>query len=252
MTRIYKLRCYPTKSQIEKIENSFNICRFVWNKYLEYIIKQYKLGRPYPNNCEFSKHFNLLKNTEDELSFVKACCSKSISYTMNTLHKAMVRFFNKKSKFPKFKSKKRDPIKSLFLRNDGRGYLNFLEDPEYIKLPIYGRMKIKYRKRDLLNRPSNEDISSGRLVKKGNKYYICLIYNKEPIDIPKYNINLGIDIGIEKYVTLYYSNKVYYSHESILKDKRYRRIENKIKDLQKIISHKQEINYQKKIKRICK
>nr|DAI10027.1 MAG TPA: endonuclease [Caudoviricetes sp.] len=214
--------------------------------YLEYIQKEYANNRPYPNNYEYSKYLNALKNDNPDFHFIKEACSKAIQNTMDNLNKAIQRFFNKTGGYPKFKSKKRNPIRSVFLRNDGRKYLNFLEyNPKYMKLPYYGKMKIKYRKRELFLRPTNDSISSGRLVKDGNKYYICLIYEKDIVNIPKNNISCGIDLGITNYATIYYSDGNYYQQESILKDSRYMNIDSKIKHLQVIISHKQEINYQR-------
>ena len=246
MTRVFKIRCYPTKTQIKKIEQNFGICRFVWNMYLEYIQKEYANNRPYPNNYEYSKYLNALKNDNPDFHFIKEASSKAIRNTIDNINIAMKRFFNKTASYPKFKSKKRNPIRSVFLNNDGRKCLNFLENnPKYMKLPYYGKMKIKYRKRELFLRPSNNNISSGRLVKEGKKYYICLIYNKERVDILKNNISCGIDVGITNYATIYYSDGNYYQQESILKDSRYIDIDNKIEELQVIINHKQEINYQR-------
>ena len=243
MTRVFKIRCYPNKTQIKKIEQNFGTCRFVWNMYLEYIQKEYANNRSYPNNYEYSKYLNALKNDNPEFHFIKEASSKAVRNTIDNLNIAMQRFFNKTGGYPKFKSKKRNPIRSVFLRNDGRKYLNFLDDsPKYMKLPYYGKMKIKYRKRELFLRQSNDNVSSGRLVKEGNKYYICLIYEKDIVSIPKNNISCGIDVGITNYATLYYSDGNYYQQESILKDSRYINIDNKIKELQVIINHKQEVN----------
>lgn len=253
MKRTYKIRCYPTRSQRRKFEQDTGTCRFVWNMFLDYIKEGFEIGEWRLSAFKFAKYINALKHDDEKYKFIKDTPEKMTTETIRNCYRVYqnyrkaIKSGNHNVGKPKYKSRKYSPIRSLYLTNfpekGVRKKIRFIDNNHMI-IPNYKKIKVKYRKRDIFNRPDTTEVISGRLVKDGNKYYICLIYNKEPVNIPKYNVNLGIDMGIEKYVTLYYSNETYYSHESILKDKRYIRIEEKIKKLQEIISHKQEINYQ--------
>lgn len=74
----YKLRIYPTKSQIEQIEKTFGCCRFIYNYFLAKSIKDYKeTGKS--NTCyQNSKLIPELKRS-DETSWLSEVDSTALA-----------------------------------------------------------------------------------------------------------------------------------------------------------------------------
>ena len=139
--------------------------------------------------------------------------------------------------FPKFKSRKRIHKESYFFIKNQIGYITH----NIIKIPILGNIRIT-QNYDL---PNIKNITSGRLIREYNKYYIMLIYeyNNEYLDLTK-NL-LGIDLGLKNYCIV--ANSSYDIGTGVIKhfknNPKYKKINDKIIKLQQIISHKAEINY---------
>ena len=121
--RAYKYRIYPTKTQIEFLENHFGACRFVYN----YFLSKYKNSK-LPNKTILQKELKELKKNEN-YSWLNQINSQSLQVAIHNLIKAYKRAFSKevvkerkialakantpkqkvkalKLGFPKFKSKK--------------------------------------------------------------------------------------------------------------------------------------------------
>jgi len=139
--------------------------------------------------------------------------------------------------FPKFKSRKRIHKESYFFAKEPIRYITH----NIIKIPILGTMRIT-QNYDL---PNIKDVTSGRVIREYNKYYIMLIYeyNTEYLDLTENS--LGIDLGLKNYCTI--ANSSYDIGTGIINhfknNPRYKKISDKIIKLQQIISKKAEINY---------
>ena len=153
------------------------------------------------------------------------------------VEKAFKRFFKNNKGFPKFKSRKRIHKESYFFIKDQINYVKH----NIIKIPILGRIRIT-QNYDL---PNIKDITSGRVIREYNKYYIMLIYeyNNEYLDLN--DNSLGIDLGLKYYCTI--ANSSYDIGTCIIKhfknNPKYNKISDKIIKLQQIISKKAEVNY---------
>ena len=138
---------------------------------------------------------------------------------------------------PKFKSRKRIYKESYFFIKDQVSYIKY----NIIKIPILGRIRIT-QNYDL---PNIEDVTSGRVIREYNKYYIILIYeyNNEYLSLTKNS--LGIDMGLKNYCTI--ANSSYDIGIKIIKhfknNPKYKKINDRIIKLQRIISNKVEVNY---------
>ena len=89
---------YPTKEQEMLFAQTFGCCRFIYNKRLEDKIKHYELTgealKNYPS--QYKETYSFLKDV-DVFALVGAD---------NALKSAYKNFFEKRTSFPKFKSKK--------------------------------------------------------------------------------------------------------------------------------------------------
>lgn len=101
MLKTYKIEINPTKEQIEKINKTIGVCRFIYNFYIAHNQENYKNGRKFISGMEFSKWINneFLPNNKD-YSWIKEVSSKAVKQSIMNGEKAFKKFFKKESGFP--------------------------------------------------------------------------------------------------------------------------------------------------------
>ena len=243
MAKTVKLRIYPNKSQIKIINGTLGCCRYIYNKYIESNIESYKTSNKFIHGYEFSKYINWLKKNNEEYNWINNYSSKAIKDTIMNAEKSFIRFFNNKKGYPRFKSRKRIHKESYFFIKDQVDYITH----NIIKIPILGRIRIT-QNYDL---PNIRDVTSGRVIREYNKYYIMLIYEYNNEYLSLTDNSLGIDLGLKNYCTIV--NSSYDIGARFIRhfknSTKYKKISDKIIKLQRIISHKVEINYYRLLNR---
>lgn len=238
MKKVCKIRFYPNKTQIKIINETLGACRFVYNKFLEFNIKAYHDGKSFISGYDFSKKLNKQKKTNLDYMWLSDYSSKAIKDEIMTAEKAYKRFFKEKKGFPRFKSKK-SPVNSFFFIKDN---ISFETDKKnIIKIPILG--KIRITERNYL--PDEKLVSSGRVIKKGDKYYVSFIYESSVKQGKLSKYGCGIDLGIKDFAIIHFKNGYNFKCSSFLSDKQVKIYSERIEKLQRIISKKAEINYGK-------
>ena len=129
---------------------------------------------------------------KQEYPFLKDVDSRALLYAHNALISAYKNFFEKRAKFPKFKSKKKSK----------QSYTTCISDPtrkdirienNYIRLPKIGFVKIKYHRPI----PSEYKIKNATIIKNpSGKYYVsvCVEYEYEyPTPILNKDNSIGLD-----------------------------------------------------------
>ena len=241
MDKSCKIRIYPNQTQIKIINKTLHACRAIKNKHLEVNIKAYKEEKKHINNYAFSLLVNEQKHIEgSEYAFYKGISSKALRGAIDESEQRFQKFFNKKSGYPKFISRKKVTKESYFLEKPSIHFNTGKKNIIY--LPILHDMRITERS----YLPNKEDVSGGRIIKENDKYYVMFVYDYLPEKLKKYNdIHMGIDLGIHNYMTIYDDANVCYPIKSFLNDEKYQKIKEKIVRLQQIIAYKAEINYGK-------
>ena len=243
MIKSVKLRIYPNKSQIRIINGTLGCCRYIYNKYIESNIASYEKDKKFITGYDFDKYMNYLKTHDKDYEWIKKYSTKAVKDTLRNAEKSFKRFFKNKKGFPKFKSRKRVHKESYFFIKNQINYITH----NIINIPILGKIRIT-QNYDL---PNIKDITSGRVIREYNKYYIMLIYeyNNEYLDLTENS--LGIDLVLKYYCTV--ANISYDIGTGIINhfknNPKYKKISDKIIKLQRIISHKVEINYYRLLNR---
>lgn len=239
MVKSIKLRIYPNKTQLKIINRTLGACNFAKNEYLKYNKNSHDKGESFITGYDFSKILNKLKKEDEDYIWLNEISSKAIKDAIMSKEKAYRVFFKKKKGFPKFKSRKRINKESYFFIKDNIHYIS----KNIIKLPIL--KKVRIINSDQL--PDKDSITSGRIVRHYDKYYVMFIYNDEfndNKDIVKNDIKLGIDLGIKDYATIYDGNRFY--HINHFKDlDKYKKLTERKTKLQQVIFKKAEYNYGK-------
>lgn len=236
MKKVCKLRIYPNKTQEMIINRTLGACRFIYNKYIEYNLNYYKETGKFLSGYDFSKRLTQMKKTE-EFSWLNEISRKALVESVLSCEKSYKKFFKKKqSRPPRFRSRKH-PVQSYFVANETI-YLN-TGKKNTICIPILRNIRIT--ERNYL--PDEKQITSGRIIKEGDKYYVSFIYNTNIKESTIRSQGCGIDLGIEKFATIHYETGESMIIDSFVNSDKFQKLDEKIKYYQRLISYKAEINY---------
>ena len=224
----YKTEINPTSLQIDKINKTLGVCRFLYNTYISENIKTYKNNKSFITGYDFAKYVNsiLIPNA----LWIKDAYSKARKKAIMDAETAFKNFFKGKAKFPKFKKKNKCHNSFYFVKNNKT---DCIVQRHRIKIPSLGFVRLKEKGYI----PVDRVIKSGYISKQANKYFVSVIID---IDIPKltpiYNNGIGIDLGIKEFAVLSTGK----SYKNINKSKIVRNTEKRLKREQKRFSKKYE------------
>lgn len=185
MNKGYKFRIYPNEEQIELIEKTFGCTRFVYNHFLDQRIKVYKSEG---KSVKYTEQQNQLPILKKELPWLKGVDSTSLQMSLRHLDNAFKNFFSdKKTEFPKFKSKKKSK----------KSYtVNYVNNNIEVK-----KNKVKLPKLKWVSAKVHRYVE-GRIIKATisksptNKYYVSIITELEIEPLHTKETSIGIDLGI--------------------------------------------------------
>lgn len=229
----YKFRLLPKEDQITILEKHFGCSRFVYNYFLKEKQEHYLNNKKTLNYNNCASALTDLKQSK-EFKWLTEVNSQSLQAALKNLETAYGNFFNKKSKFPKFKSKK---------------YKNSFQIPQsvyvaenYIQIPKFTKAnKLKFIK----HRNIKGKICSATISKScSGKYFISILTEQDNLENKaKTNKVAGIDLGLKDFVIT--------SDGSKFPNYKFRKqYQNKLSNLQKHFSKKQKDSNRKEKLRI--
>jgi putative transposase len=105
--RVYRFRLEPTPEQEEKLRQFAGARRFIWNWALQQRREHYQqTGRTLPAK-ELSARLTALKD-QPETAWLREMDSQLLQQVLADLGRAFVNFFERRARYPRFKSRKRD------------------------------------------------------------------------------------------------------------------------------------------------
>ncbi len=104
MLQVVKARIYPTKQQKVLLAQAFGTTRWVWNHFLALTNQTYKETGKGIAKYDMIKQLPQLKKQE-ETEWLKQTYSQSLQSVCLNLSRAFVNFFEKRAKYPRFKSR---------------------------------------------------------------------------------------------------------------------------------------------------
>ena len=224
----YKTEINPTSSQIDKINKTLGVCRFLYNTYISENIKAYKDNKLFITGYDFDKYAN--STLTSNYLWIKDAYAKARKKAIMNAETAFKNFFKGKAKFPKFKKKGKCYNSFYFVKNNKT---DCIVQRHRIKIPYLGFVRLKEKGYI----PIDKVIKSGYISKQANKYFISVIVDTDVLESTLYYSNgLGIDLGLKNFAVLS-TNKTY---KNINKSRVIRNIEKRLKREQKRISKKYE------------
>lgn len=232
MLKSFKTEINPTAEQITKINKIIGTCRFIYNFYIAHNRELYENGEKLMSGRVFSVWLNneYLPNNPDKM-WIKDVYTKAVAKSMEDGYTAFTRFFNNKSKFPRFKKKNKSDVKMYFVKNNKT---DCLSERHRIKVPTLGWVRLKEKGYI----PTSKDgfvIISGTISCKAGRYYISVLVDiqKQDTEVDS-DFGVGIDLGL-KNLAICSNGSIYHN---INKTNNVRKVENKLKREQRKLSRK--------------
>ena len=191
----YKFRLKPTKEQEVLLNKHFGSVRWSYNYFLNQRKEEYLNSKKSITYNKQSKCLTQLKQ-ENETDWLKEVNSQSLQYSLKCLDQAYQNFFNKRTQFPRFKSKKSKNSFTCpqFVRNED--VLLFIPKfQEGIKMIMEREIKGIIKKATLSKTPTS-------------KYFVSILTEKEYTPLVKTNQSVGIDLGIKDFLVLSNGTKI--------------------------------------------
>ena len=198
-----RIRIYPNKSQEVIINKTFGCCRLIYNLHLEEKLKFYK-DNNLKNIKDKNERIKILKTfkpkeiTEwkDKFNFLNNVSSQALASSKLFCDTAFNNFFSKRTRFPKFKSKKNNyqSYRECMIRPNAINFEN-----QKIKIP---KLKlVKFRNKSKPKWFNQVQALKSITVEKtpSGKYFAVCLFEVEPIIYPTQNRkdSIGLDFSPE-------------------------------------------------------
>ena len=198
--KAYKFRIYPTNEQKTFFAKCFGCVRFFYNKSLDNMNEIYKTTGKFKNitPASYKEDYPFLKEVD-----AFALCNAQLN--RNT---AFLSFFNHKTAFPKYKSKRND---QSYTTNMVNGNIKFSSNNRYISIPKCPRIRIK-KHRDYEGMIKSITVN----MTTDNKYYISLLVEEDNKPMKTTDKMIGLDLGIKDLI-IDSNAKKYKNHKYLTK-----------------------------------
>jgi putative transposase len=209
----YKFRLNPNQEQQTLLNKHFGSVRFVYNYFLNQRKQEYLINKKSLNYYDQTKELTLLK-TQENTKWLKESNAQTLQYSLNCLDIAYQGFFNKRTQFPKFKSKKSKNSFTIPQNVSYKDKLLFIPKfREGIEMIIERQIKGLIKKATVSKTPTG-------------KYFVSILTELQYIPIQKSNQSVGIDLGIKDFLVLSNGTKIknhrflkHYEHQLKLSQK---------------------------------
>lgn len=238
MIKSIKVMLKPNNKQKTKLFQYSGASRFAYNWTLSKQQENYKNGGKFIKDVDLRKEFTQLKKTE-EYNWLNSISNNVTKQAIKDACDSYKRFFKGQTKFPRFKSKKRN--KPSFYQDNIKIKFN----KTHVKLEGFTNSKKKNKQKLNWIRlcekdriPTNCKYLNPRITFDGLNWFVSVGIEYGNNLEPPINEGIGIDLGI-KDLAICSDGKVY---KNINKTKKVKKIEKKRRRLQRQVSRKYEIN----------
>lgn len=226
--KTYKTKLKLNNKQRTRLFKNASVARFAYNFTIALQEENYKSGNKFLSDCEVRKMITVRK--QEDLAWLYDYNCDIVKQAVKDACKAYKKFFDKKGRKPKFHSR-RNTTPSFYID----GYKLKIENG-YIKIPFC--TKIKLYEKDYI--PEGLNYQNPRITFDGIDFFIS-VGVKENIIKPKLTDEIiGIDLGLKELATC--SNGMIFHNVS--KFKNYKKLEKSVKQKQRQVSRKYELNKQ--------
>lgn len=191
----YKFRLKPTKEQEILLNKHFGSVRYVYNYFLNQRKEEYLNNKKSITYNKQSGYLTQLKRA-DETDWLNETNAQTLQYSLKCLEMSYQNFFNKRTQFPKLKSRKSRNSFTVpqHVRNEGNK-IYFPKFKDGIKMIMEREIKGKIKKATISKTPTG-------------KYFVSILTEINYIPSVKTNQSVGIDLGIKDFLVLSNGTKI--------------------------------------------
>jgi putative transposase len=191
--KVYRFRMKPTKAQAHPLNRMAGARRWIWNWGLARKQEHFKATGETLRYVDLNGELTDLKR-QPGMEWLREADSQSLQEALRDLDRAFVNFFEKRARFPKFKSKKRDRARFRIPQRvklaDGKVYV-----------PKVGHVRVRQ------SQDVSEPTKSATFRREADgHWYVSLVVEFEMPDIalpaPDPEKVAGIDLGLIDFATL--------------------------------------------------
>jgi len=189
MLKSFKYRIYPNQEQQQRIDETLEHCRLLYNRLLAERIESYQ---QFGNSVTWVDQDRSLRTRKDAIPALVTVYSQVLQDVTKRLDKAYQAFFRRvkaaeeEPGFPRFKAFGR--YHSFTYPQVGFKIMN-----STLHLSKIGDIKVK------LHRPIFGTIKTCTIIVKNGKYYVCFSCEVEPTLLPWSDLTVGVDVGIKHF-----------------------------------------------------
>ena len=250
LLKAFKTEIAPTKKQKEKIVRSIGIARFLYNQYIAYNKKLYKMYQRGLLDCQ-QKHFVSANDFDKyvnhklkiELPWINKCGSKARKKALVNAETAFKKFWKGLADFPRFKKKSKQDMKLYFPKNNKGDWTIWRHK---LMIPTLKQVRLK----EFGYLPVGATVTNGTVSYVAGRFYVSVVaqideksrYNKD-LKALYHNITdgIGIDLGI-KDLAIVSNGKTF---KNINKSSKVKRLEKRLRREQRRLSRKYEFRKKK-------
>lgn len=245
MLKAFKTEIAPTREQKEKIIRSIGIARFLYNQYIAYNKKLYRMyqrglldshQKHFVSANDFDKYVN--HKLKIELPWINECGSKARQKSLVNAETAFKKFFDGLAGFPRFKKKSNQDVKLYFPKNNKGDWTIWRHK---LMIPTLKQVRLK----EFGYLPVGAIVTSGTVSYVAGRFYVSVVVDID--EKSKYNKDLeasyhtattgmGIDLGIKK-LAIVSNGKTF---NNINKSSKVKRLEKRLRREQRCLSRKYE------------
>jgi len=198
MLKAYRYRLYPSKSQVTLLEQTLEVCRWVYNDTLALRKTAWEQEQHSISLYETNKILTQWKKERPDLNRVHSQVLQNVQVRVDLAFKSYFRRVKagENPGYPRFKGKGR--YDSFTYPQSG-----FKLDGDRLHLSKIGDVKI------VLHRPIEGRIKTLTVQRSSTgKWYACFSVEYEPSPLPQKETTVGIDVGLESFATLSTGEKI--------------------------------------------
>lgn len=186
----YKVRT-PNKQTVTKLENHLFLCAELYNAALQERRDAYKLNRVSLNYFDQANQLSDIKEVREDLNNVHSQVLQDVLKRVDKTFKSFFARIKRKEKagFPRFKSAKK--FDSFCFPQSG-----FKLNGDKLTLSKIGSVRLR------LSRPIEGRIKTCTIKREVSGWFVVFTVENEVRPLPKTKKSVGLDAGIESFVTL--------------------------------------------------
>ncbi|MEV4490048.1 RNA-guided endonuclease TnpB family protein [Micromonospora coxensis] len=198
--RAYKYRFYPSPEQAKLLDRTFGCVRLVYNRALEARTRAWAVDRRRTSYVQSSAWLTEWKRT-DELGFLNEVSSVPLQQTLRHLQSAFIAFWDKRARYPRFKSKRRSQASAEFTRSAFRW-----REGQLTLAKMNAPLAIVWS-RPLPERAEPSTVTVSRDA-AGRWFVSLLVEDPTVTPLRPADNSVGVDVGITSLVTLSTGEKI--------------------------------------------